>query len=439
MLRPLIPAGKRWLTRARRLLWPVLEQFSSPASQLILAPLLLSRLGAEQFGLGVLGLSLLFAAPLLSLGRSSALMVMVSQLDAQSRPAGRLVWHVLAQVARAVPLLLLACVLAGPWLPLPASFDTRMLALYVGLALLLLALTEIDNTLACALKGYARFDVAAITETAGRALHVLACYALVARGSGVLAVLSVSAAVLALKAWLKLYCLRRLMRWRAQAQAASASAPAASVAAQRREMLRLGLWNCLQVLSGLSFYAFDRWLVGYVAGAAVLGSYAICSQYTQFAHSITSAASQPLVPWIARQTLADGTVRDPARVRRVALGAGVLCCLPVGAAWLLSGPALSWWIDPGFAASNHALVQRLSLAFLLLALNVPFINLLLGLKQARFVALLTLAAGAWLLATALAWPPADALWIANLKIGYAFIALLSVARLMHLLRRQHTA
>ena len=75
---------KRGLTAVS---WPVAEQFAGPLMQLIVTPVLLRRVAAEEFALWVLAQSLVVAAPIWSLGRSTALLMIVPRLPESDRAA----------------------------------------------------------------------------------------------------------------------------------------------------------------------------------------------------------------------------------------------------------------------------------------------------------------------------------------------------------------
>ena len=409
--------------------WPVLEQFAWPASQLLLAPFLLHRLGASQFGLWILALTFVFGAPVLSLGRSLSLLVLIPQQRSTASPTAWLLHRVLRQIGWVAPVVVLsATAVAWNWYGV-VPVDRQTLALYAALTAGLVVATELDNAFALALKGYSRFRVGALCEVAGRAVQVVAFLLLIRQGDGVLTALSLSLACTAAKACLKAWALHRS---REPAESVADAPPQPPALA--REMTQLGLWNMLQVASGMIFFGYDRWLVGYVAGTAALGAYGICSQYVQFSHSIASAAGQPLIPWAARQLAANGQPVDARRLRRVFLLTALLSCVPVTLCWLLATPALSLWISPAFAAANGPLVDRLCIAFLLLALNIPISNLLMGMREARLVALAGLVAGLGLVAASQLWRPGGLAAVVDLKIGYAVFALVLAWPLLRRLR-----
>ena len=67
-----------WLRGTSLAFWPVLELLVTVAAQLVLTPLLLHRLGPEQFGVWVLVQSTLLACSIMSLGASTGLLPVLS-------------------------------------------------------------------------------------------------------------------------------------------------------------------------------------------------------------------------------------------------------------------------------------------------------------------------------------------------------------------------
>jgi O-antigen/teichoic acid export membrane protein len=431
------PLSLWWITWSRRVqsaAWPALEQFSSPASQLILAPVLLSRLSAAEFGLWAVALSVLLVSPALTLGRGLALLSVLPGAQAQGLPARQLVGLALRPMAACT--LVAAVIAAGliAWLR-PLVFQDQISdgLLYVVLVVAWVVLTEIDNVASMALKALGRFQAAAAVECGGRALHVLACLLIVEPGWTATRTLLLTLAVYAAKTLCKVHWLRREPQFAAQdpdrTAKGAASASGMIAPAMQREFYRVGLWSVMHVVSGLMFYAWDRWLVGATAGVASVGAYAICSQYAQFSHSIIAAATQPLIPWAARSPPS-----SHARMRRLALWTAAVACVGPLLAWQFAGPALSLWIGPEFSQEHLPLAHSLCLCFLILALNVPFVNVLIGLGHTHLVARLALACGLGLIAWSLVWTPADMVGIATLKIAYAVGGLACVVWFWHLTR-----
>jgi O-antigen/teichoic acid export membrane protein len=425
--------NRRRIERLSRLIWPVGEQLASPLAQLLLTPFLLHRLGAFQFGLWVLALTPLIAASSLSLGRSSSLLAVVPRWAAQSRLAavGPTVWRVLRLTAMTSLAALLFVAVAQSWLAplLPSELEHPLR--YIVLVVVLVAMSEAENTVTSALKGLGQFKVAALAELFGRSVQLLAVFSLVTGSSGASTVILIAVAVSLLKFLIKGEALRRQL-------------PKGPVAAPdlnndlHVDLRRTGLWMWLQVMCGLVFYSFDRWVVGYLFGASTLAAYAICSQLAQLSHAIPAAAAQPLIPWAATHAASLATPGTAKAVARTAVMAGAAASIIPLAVTLFAEPLLRLWISPAFAQQYAGIASGLGLVFLVLALNVPFFNLLIGWGQTRFASMLTVTASGFFVLACLAIRPSHLHTVVALKMGYAIIGLYSVVELFRYVHRaQH--
>jgi len=398
-----------------------LEQLASPATQLVLTPLLLNRLGVEQFGLWVLALSAMLASTTLSLGRSVSLLAVVPRWCAESKLEALrpLILRVFGLIAMTSCGLLCAVLLISTWLTilLPSSLEQPLLYMLVVLSILVTA--EIENTLTFALKGLQNFKLTAIVELFGRATQTLITITLISIGDTASMALLIAVSIALLKIMVKVFVLFR--------QLPSTSCGDLSHLPELHVELRdTGIWSWLQVLSGVIFYSFDRWVVGFSLGPSVLGAYGICSQLAQLPHTLANAACQPLVPWAAAQT---GLLSSPAiqrRVRVLTLGASLGACVLPTIVIFAAPQILSMWISPAFSQNYSGITSALAFVFLLLSANVPSFNLLIGWGNTRFVAILTaVAAGVFVLACSVA-PPEQLITIVHYKIIYSVIGFVAL-------------
>lgn len=422
---------RTWIARGRAVSWPIAEQFGGPLAQLILTPYLLHRMEPGQFALWVIAQSLVVAAPTLSLGHSIALLTVLPRHprgDRESRAQGlvrstlRLI--VIMSVVAGVIVLAGNALVSHLW-PQLAGASTYLLLL-VGF----LALVECDSTLTSALKSFRAFPQSAMIELFSRALQVALVLALVDIGAPASQILALVMTATAVKLALKGLSLRGLI-----------GVPAAAGGTPNgvdRELVHLGFWSWINVLSGIAFYSFDRWAVGYFMGSVALGAYSVCSQLAQLTHSVPAAAAQMLIPWAAAKGHDANSGETAKQLRGVATVGAALACLPPLALMEFAPEILTHWISPAFAADNTLLLRHLAFVFLLLTINIPFFNILIGLGFARYAALLTLFAGSSYVACAVLVAPTSPITMADMKLIYAVIGLAFVAKLLRTLRNDLT-
>ena len=427
-----------WLRGSSLAFWPVLELLVTVVAQLVLTPLLLHRLGPEQFGVWVLMQSTLLACSIMSLGASTGLLPVLSTAVHRGDRAGASVaLRGLVRRTGAVFAALLAgsafVLLLGGWPEGVFGGGERAWPLVLA-ALAWMALTELDGAFASSLKACGRFAFAARLEAAARLVQVAAIAWWVGEGSGALLPVLLSLAVTVGKLLTRLWALQQdglLARSGATAGQASNGVS--------RELAHTSTWLWVGLLGGLTFNAFDRWFVGAWFGTSVLAAYAICVQLAQMPHAIAAAAGQVLVPWAARQAGPGPGAGSSRRMLAILGWTTALAALPALLLLQLVEPLLSMWISPAFAAQHSALGWQLALVYLLLSLNVPAYFLLLGLGHARFSTLVSAVCGLLFVAGALLLPH-DLSTFVMLKAVFAVLSLaLPVGCAVVLLRQARSA
>ncbi|MFM9423881.1 O-antigen/teichoic acid export membrane protein [Variovorax sp. GrIS 2.14] len=386
--------------------WSIVELLCSTGAQFVLTPLLLHRLGAEQFSVWVIAQTVLVGSATLSLGASTALMPVL----AHARTRGDL-----SGIQEAIRLfirrtLLMSAVLFATvsttsglgWAPATLSGWSRWnLWAIASTALLWAAVTELDNGLSSALKAQERFDTCALMEAAARTAQIALTFWLVVSDGSALVPIILAVVVTATKAVVKFAALRP----NGLIQDPPIDIEKFERLSVANELKSNGLWIWLSVLSGLMFNAFDRWFVGAQLGSAVLVAYAACTQIAQMPHALVAAAGQTLGPWAAkrRDRLAQVDVRR--NIRKVLVIATAAAALPSLLLLLVLEPLLSLWISTEFAVEHLAMARGMTLAFCLLSLNVPAYFLLLGLGRVRSSTLLVAVAGVVFVVGCLLLPP----------------------------------
>ena len=367
--------------------WSVAELVAIVAAQLVLTPLLLQRLGIQQFAVWVVVQSALMASPTLSLGAGTALLPTLA--GAWSRHDARGAWAAIRFFVSRTAVMSVAGLAAialafvvWPSTASPIGLTREALAIIAASALLWISASEFDSGFSAALKAIGRFDTVARMEVASRLLQVTLTWAAVTSGAEAVMPVLLAAALTVARAGCKYAVLRS--RWPRPACAESAL----GAEPLTRQLSSAGAWLWIGMLSGIVFYAFDRWFVGAYLGSQALAAYAVCSQIAQLPHAFVSAAGQTLVPWAGRRSDRIGNLDVRRSARTVMLWAATVAALPAAVLLVLLEPLLELWISAEFAAEHLALARGLTVVSLLLCLNVPSYFMLLGFGRVRALTLL---------------------------------------------------
>lgn len=368
---------------SRSAAWSVLEYVAYPLALLAATPVLVRALGTEGFGLWTIVLALVGLGTVANLGMATAVVRFVSDRRGADDPAGaaaavRQALAVAGLASGAVAALVaLAGAGADDWFAHAGEPLAPLLLLTAGL----LFLQQIEAVLAGALKGYERFDVAAPIEIASKLALVGAAVAAAAATNRVAPMVAAAVVIAAFGILVRGFAAGRIARARLWWPAAPA--------AVERDLLSFGAWTCLQGLAGVLLTHVDKLLVAWFLGATAVTYFAVCTQLAQQVHMLPAAALAFLLPLAGRRART-GEQRSPRRA--LLAGASLTLLLAIGL-FALGDPFMRLWMGSAFATEAAALLPWLTLAYLILGMNVAPHYLLLGRGEARFVSLTNVAGG----------------------------------------------
>lgn len=361
---------------AHRAAWAMVDQGINPLLQLALTPYFISRLGRQQFGLWVLGLTVVNMSQVISLGAGVAATKHVSA-DLGAGATDRAVAAVRAAVAVAlvgglsavILLWLLAPVIAARFFS-PLGSSSLVAAIFL-LAVVAGAVQEIDSVYSGALRGAERFDLSARVEVPARIGIGIVLIWLAARYGSAATMLAGLAAAMSMKALLK--------GWQAAFLLGDGRCclPSRAVIPLKR-VLHFGVWQWAQTLGSVMFTSLDQLLIGGLLGSRALMRYSVCLQLAQYVHTIPSAAMQVIFPRVSSlgrglDGRSGNSLLGSATLVAVALS-GLLGLLLV----IFAHPLLAHWIGPAFADENSRLLVLLVVVHIVLAFNIGAYFILLG-------------------------------------------------------------
>lgn len=373
--------------------YSVLEYAVQPALMLIAAPLLLRRLGVQQYGTWMLVNAVTATASGLGGGFGDGATKYVSMYRGRGddQGAARSVSAVLIVNCFFGAVAALVMAAAAPWL-IVHTFHLQGEFQHVGIecvrisaALLLVRFAEAVFT--AAVRGCERYRPMVVISACGRISVVVGALVLAFRGHGLVAIfwltLWFAVATLVGQAGLALNILQARIVWRW-----------AEISAGVREVFPFGAFTWLKSTLGVAIGYADRLLVAALLGTAPLAFYSLCNQLTQPIHALTAAAFNFIFPNLSAQT-ASGQWADARRTYRKGVRlAGTMIALVSAFIVVLAKPLLRIWIGSAAAPEYHNLLIAVTLGNGVLALSVVPHYVTLALGRARALAIVNLVAGA---------------------------------------------
>jgi O-antigen/teichoic acid export membrane protein len=420
-----------------RALWSALDAAAMPASTLATLAALVRALTPSDYGILVIAI----AASGLSMAVNPAIAAtttkFVSELSGRPHPGGRTVAGVITVSLISVAVIDLVLLLGTTVFNRPLSswifgYDVRAqnLGLILFLAVLAIAIQQIETVLAAAIRGMERFRRQALIEVFSRIALTAAVIYVAWHTRSLAAILIAQCAVYLASALVRAIALRRLLPGGRLFEL--------SARAEAGTLFRYGGWMWLAALAGVAYTSADRIIIGRTLGAAAAGQYNIYVQITQLIHFIPSSVFAFSFPAFSRLAALGGDHRlEIARAYRTYLLAIGTVALGIAAAVMLSWPhLLRIIVGAAFGDGRFGAPGLLTLNFLLLAFNVTPYYVLLALGQARSVAVVTTASmlAALVLMTILI-PRFGLEGAALSRLAYGIGALMLLLRAQRLLRQ----
>lgn len=364
------------------------EQFIQPLVMLIAISFLIQSLGAGQFGLFSIALTITAMSPVLGLGGSALIVREIahrlgaSGLNGVSEPLRHAFTILLAMSAMTG----IGMVIFSPlliWLLSPGEADQSNFLSVLGIGLACAIAQELDTLFSGVLKGLSHFAWSAGIEICGRLVWLIAV--VIGAQSGELeVVLLASLTSLVIKACVKGWICMRLI-----------STPFVLLPSLDfvgiRELLQRSIWLWIQGLGGILFSSVDRLVVGKLFGSSAMGGYVACAQLTAFALMLPAAAGQVLVPWFLKHSASNSVPRQGWHIPL--WGFAVASAVP-GVLIAISGKfVLSVWLGGAFADIYWPVLFALAISAAAVAIAVPFHFGLLAAGVTRVIAFANISGG----------------------------------------------
>lgn len=404
-------------------LYGVIDYVSYPLGMLLVAPVILHRLGAPEYGLWMFVTAVISSGSIVAGGFSDANIQRIASLRA-SGDTDRMARAVRSMLA--INLALGAAVVVVVWglAPLVAAqiASTRSLPTSECLAALRIATTVI---LARSVEA-AGVSTQRAFERYGGTVQISASMRLLTLGSAALLALAGHRIVSILIATSIFFCAGACLQLLlAQRTLGRISLWPSVRAEETRGLLRMGVFAWLDALGGLVFAQFDRILLGVSLGAAAVTPYALCVQFTQPLYALTASALSFLFPYLSRKAgvLSGGALKQ-------VLFKALLCNFVIvgcGAAALgLAGERLiRIWAGDEVARTAAQIFPAILLGSALAGLSITGTYALQALGLFRTVAALSLGSRAILLLAMIEWLHRSGLpGLATARVCYGVLALL---------------
>jgi len=381
----------------RNITFSLVDYLSQPALMILAAPVLLRRLGIEQYGAWMYVNTIIALTYGLGAGFADAATRYVSLYRGRGDRKG---------VARSLAAALVINCLLGFLLVVvleisaPALIDHSLkvqqlsrnqliVAVRIGGVVLWFRLVEV--VVIAAVRAFERYAPAVMVSVLIRASIILCSVVLAVRGFGLVAIMLGTLVITAISLLGQMSVASRIVGY--------SRVSMHELLATLKEIAHFGGYTWLRSVTGTVFGYGDRLIVAALLGAGSLAYYSLCNQVTQPIPAAAAAAFNFLFPTISSR-MAAGRTREAKSIydRAVAFNSAIVIVL-FFLTLVIGGEALTVWLGRDVAERCRWLLVIMMAANGLLALGVVPHYAALALGRSRALAMLSIIAGVLSVAT----------------------------------------
>jgi O-antigen/teichoic acid export membrane protein len=418
---------RRHLTNA---VYGILDYASYPFGMLLVAPIILHKLRASEYGLWMIATAVVSAGGIIASGFCDANIQRVARLRSSGEP------HSVVQTVRSmmgINLVLGLTIAVGVWISAPFAArhiaaspltQVRECLICIRIAGGLILVRAVESVGVSTHRAFEQYRGTVQISTAVRLLTLASAAVLALMGRRTVSILLATAVFLILGTYLQLRGLRTFLGpdvlW-----------PTFQVG-EMKVLLGYGVFVWLQTLGSVVFGQFDRILLGVSLGAAAVAPYVLCIQFAQPVFGLTASGLHFLFPYLSgcagmltRSVLKRTLIKAfAANLLLVVCGAGLLV--------LLGDRLIRLWGGAAVANSAAGILIPIVLGSALMGLSVTGTYAMQAFGLFRTVAFISLGGRAAVLVLMIYFLHHMGLrGLAAARVCYGLIALMIYLPLLH--------
>ncbi len=377
---------KNHLTNAA---YGVLDYASYPVGMLLVAPIVLHKLGASEYGLWMIATAVISAGGIIASGFCDANIQRVALLRGTGK--SDVIPHTVRSML-GINLVLGLTLAVVAWIAAPyaashiavahqTSSGECLISLRIASALILLR--SVETVSVSTQRAFEQYRGTVQISTVVRLLTLGSAAALALSGQGTISILAATAVFLILGTYMQFRQLRRFL--------GPVSLWPLFQSKETRLLLGLGIFVWLQAVGAVVFGQFDRILLGVSLGALAVAPYALCVQFAQPIFGLTASALNFLFPYLSGRASTIST----AGLKRTLLMAFtcnlLLVVFGAGTLLLVGDRLIRLWAGPAVAQSASRILAPIVLGSALMGLSVTGTYAMQALGLFRTVAFISLA------------------------------------------------
>ncbi len=376
---------KKHLTNA---VYGILDYASYPFGMLLVAPMILHKLGASEYGIWMIATAVVSAGGIIASGFCDANIQRVARLrgtgetDSMLHAVRSMLGINLALGLTLASIVWVVAPYAARHIAVSRITPVRECLICIRIASVLILVRAIESVSVSTQRAFEQYRGTVQISTATRLLTLASAALLVLSGHRAISILTATAVILVLGTHMQFLQLRRFVGYVPLWPAFQPK--------ETRVLLGFGVFVWLQAVGGVVFGQFDRILLGVSLGAAAVAPYALCIQFAQPIFGLTASGLNFIFPYLSGRA---NTISIRA-LKRIVLKAFLCNFLMVGCGagvLLIFGDRLiRVWAGPIVAQSAAGILPPIVIGSALMGLSVTGIYAMQALGSFRTVACISL-------------------------------------------------
>ncbi len=373
----------------------VLDYSSYPVGMLLVAPIVLRKLGASEYGLWMIATAVISAGGIIASGFCDANIQRVAHMRGIGK-SDLIPFTVRSMMG--INLVLGLMLAAAAWIAAPyaaphvaVSGQTSRLECLISLriASVLVLVRAVETVSVSTQRAFELYRGTVRISTAVRLLTLAFASVLALLGHGTISILVATAVCMASGTYLQFRQLRRFL--------GEVSLWPLFRSSETRVLLGLGIFVWLQAVGAVVFGQFDRILLGVSLGALAVAPYSLCVQFAQPIYGLTASGLNFLFPYLSgRASSISSAVLKRTLLKAFCCNLFLVAC-GAGTLLLLGNRLVRLWAGAAVAQSASRILVPIVLGTSLMGLSVTGTYAMQALGQFRTVALISLASRAAML------------------------------------------
>jgi O-antigen/teichoic acid export membrane protein len=366
----------------------VLDYASYPFGMLLVAPIVLHKLGASEYGLWMIATAVVSAGGIIASGFCDANIQRVARLRGSGEIAS--VVHAVRSMM-GINLVLGFTIAVVVWIAAPFAAShiavsrltpVRECLICIRISSVLILVRAVESVGVSTHRAFEQYRGTVQIATAMRLLTLASAAFLTLLGRRTVSILLATAVFLVLGTYMQFRGLRTLL--------GSGTLWPTFQVGETKVLLGVGVFVWLQTLGSVVFGQFDRILLGVSLGALAVAPYALCIQFAQPIYGLTASGLHFLFPYLSGRA---GTLSNTDLKRTVlkAFACNLLLVVCVAGLLILAGDRLiRLWAGPAIANSAAGIFIPIVLGSALMGLSVTGTYAMQALGLFRKVAFISL-------------------------------------------------